>query len=229
MRRWRWKPPSDWSRSAGRRPEPVPGPRGGRVLVIACGAIAAELVRVKKLNGWDEMDIQCLPAELHNRPERIAPAVEEKLREHRDRYQRIVLGYADCGSGGGLDALVERYGVSRIPGAHCYEFFAGAGRFAELAEREVGTFYLTDYLARNFHRLIIKGMGIDRYPELKDMLFGNYRALVYLAQEDDPALDRAAEEAADYLGLDYQRVATGDASFAKALAPLVHPEPPSNR
>lgn len=195
--------------------------RAGRVLMIACGALAAELVRVKTLNGWESLDIQCLPAELHNRPERIEPAVRAKLEENLAHYDRVVVGYADCGTGGRLDALLEEFDVARIPGAHCYEFFAGAGRFAELADREVGTFYLTDYLARNFQRLIVKGMGIERYPELKDMLFGNYRRVVYLAQRDDPALDASAEAAAAFLGLDYERIPTGLSEFESAIQPLI--------
>ena len=199
----------------------MPRARAGRVLMIACGALAAELVRVKTLNGWDALDIQCLPAELHNRPERIAPAVREKLEENLPHYDRVVIGYADCGTGGLLDALLEEYDVARIPGAHCYEFFAGGARFAALADREVGTFYLTDYLARNFQRLIVKGMGIERHPELKDMLFGNYRRVVYLAQRDDPALDESAEAAAAFLGLDYERVPTGLSAFEDAIQPLI--------
>ncbi len=189
--------------------------------MIACGALAAELVRVKKLNEWTELDITCLPAELHNRPERITPAVQEKLEANLDDYERIVVGYADCGTGGRLDALLSRHDVARIPGAHCYEFFSGAGRFAEMADADPATFYLTDYLARNFQRLIVKGMGIDRHPELKDMLFGNYRRLVYLAQRDDPALDEAARSAAEFLGLEYERSATGLAPFSDALESIV--------
>lgn len=193
----------------------------GKVLVIACGAVANELVRIRRLNDWQAVEIQCLPAELHNRPERIAPAVERKIMENEGRFERIVIGYADCGTGGLLDEVARRHGVDRIPGAHCYEFFAGAGRFAELAERDAATFYLTDYLARNFTRLIVKGMGIDRHPELKDMLFGNYRRLVYLAQSDDAALDRDAAEAAAFLGLEYERVPTGLDAFESALEALV--------
>jgi hypothetical protein len=193
----------------------------GRLLIIACGALAVELVRIKEMNGWDAVDIQCLPAELHNRPERIAPAVERKVKENRDRYDRIVIGYADCGTGGRLDDVAQRFGLARIEGAHCYEFFTGPERFAELAEAEPGTFYLTDYLARNFRRLIIEGMGIERHPELKDMLFGNYRRLVYLAQSDSSELDRAAEDAAAFLGLHYAREATGLGPFECALGKLV--------
>ena len=194
-----------------------------RVLVIACGALANELVRVKRLNDWSHVEIKCLPAEYHNRPERIVPAIEALIKDHLEQYDRIVLGYADCGTGGKLDELAESYGVTRIPGAHCYEFFSGSGNFEEMSAREPGTFYLTDYLARNFERLIVKGMGIDKHPELKDMLFGNYRRLIYLAQSDVPELDRCAESAADFLGLEYQRVCTGLEPFLQSLQPRVQP------
>lgn len=189
--------------------------------MIACGALAAELVRIKRLNRWDRLDIQCLPAELHNRPERIAPAVELKIEENRGRYGRILIGYADCGTGGGLDRLVEKYGVVRIPGAHCYEFYAGSDNFFGYTEREIGTFYLTDYLARNFNRLIVAGMGIDRHPELRDMLFGNYHKLIYLAQSDDPELDRAARQAAEFLDLEFERISTGLDSLEQTLGTMV--------
>ncbi|GJL82144.1 MAG: hypothetical protein DHS20C01_17780 [marine bacterium B5-7] len=189
-----------------------------RVLLIACGALANELVRVKRLNGWDHVDIKCLPAELHNRPERIADAVERKILENNQDYDRIVIGYADCGTGGALDALAERYGASRLAGAHCYQFFAGESKFSQMSDSEPGTFYLTDYLARNFDRLIVQGMGIDRHPEIKEMMFGNYRKLVYLAQTMDPNLELAARQAADYLGLDYEYHSTGLEPFKITVA-----------
>ena len=209
---------------------PKPKPTSNRVLVIACGALAHELVRVKKLNHWDFMDIQCLPAELHNHPHKIVPAVRRKIAENRAVYQNIFIGYADCGTGGRLDALLEEEGVERLPGAHCYSFFAGAGRFTELAEAEIGTFYLTDYLAKNFERLIIRGFGMDRFPELKEMYFGNYKKVVYLAQLNDPEIDEKAEQAAAWLELDYERIHTGDAQFEAALKQSFDPlnEPPVN-
>ncbi len=189
----------------------------GPVLVIACGALAGELVSLKRLNDWNSLDIQCLPAGLHNRPERIPDTVEEKIRSNLGRYKKILIAYADCGTGGLLDKVVERYGASRIPGAHCYEFFSGARQFEAMNDREPGTFYLTDYLARNFGRLIIKGMGIDRHPELKPMLFGNYRKLVYLAQTENRELEQAARAAAACLELEYQRVDTGLDPFNSCL------------
>ena len=196
---------------------PMDSAAKGRVLVIACGALAHELVRVKDLNRWDFMDIQCLPASLHNYPKEIVPAVRRKIAENRAAYRKIFIGYADCGTGGLLDALLQDEGLERLPGAHCYSFFAGENTFNALAEAEVGTFYLTDYLAKNFERLIVKGFGMDRHPELKEMYFGNYKKLVYLAQLDDAQTDAKAEQAAAWLNLKYQRIHTGDAPFESAL------------
>lgn len=189
-----------------------------RVLVIACGALAHELVRVRAASGWMHLDIQCLPAELHNTPERIAPAVRAQIHKNRGRYRRMFAAYADCGSGGLLDKMLAEEGVERLPGAHCYELFAGGAKFAQLHDAEPGTFYLTDFLARHFDRLIIRGLGIDRFPQLAGEYFGNYRKLVYLAQRDDPAVDDAARAAAATLGLEYERVFTGDGELQAALA-----------
>lgn len=189
-----------------------------RILVIACGALARELVRIKQVNHWHYLDIQCLPADYHNHPHKIVPAVRRKIAENRAHYRTIFIGYADCGTGGQLDKLAAEENVERLPGAHCYSFLAGAKKFEALADAEIGTFYLTDYLAKNFDRLIIKGFGINRHPELKDMVFANYKKLVYLAQTTDPAIDRCAEQAAADLGLKYARIQTGDAPFAAALS-----------
>lgn len=189
-----------------------------RVLVIACGALAHDLVRVKKLNRWDHLEIQCLPAELHNTPQLIPQAVQDKINENRGRYQRIFAAYSDCGTGGLLDKMLEREGVERLPGAHCYEMFAGARQFDHLHQAELGTFYLTDFLARHFQRLIVKGLGLDRFPQLKQEYFAHYHKLVYLAQLDDDEIDAAARQAADYLGLEYERVFTGDRHLQTALA-----------
>ena len=192
-----------------------------RVLVIACGALAHELVQIKRLNQWDQVDIRCLPAELHNRPEKIPAAVEALIIEHQRDDTKIVLGYADCGTGGRLEALARRYNASLIPGAHCYEFFCGSSAFTELSEREIGTLYLTDYLARNFQRLLVKGMGIDRHPELKAMLFDNYRKVVYLAQDASLPYEAEARQAAAFLDLDYEQVVTGLMPLNQTLTPLV--------
>ncbi len=188
------------------------------VLVIACGALAHDLIRIKNLNQWDHMDIQCLPAELHNQPQRIPVAVQSKIREYRDQYQNIFVAYSDCGTGGLLDKVLEQEGVERLPGAHCYEMFSGKSTFSALHEAELGTFYLTDFLVRHFDRLIIKGLALNRYPELKEVYFKHYKKLVYLAQLDDDEIDQKARAAADYLGLGYQRLYTGDQFLESALS-----------
>ena len=178
-------------------------------LLIACGALAHELVELLRRNEWEHIRIQCLPAKLHNRPERIPDAVAETIEKFRDDYENIFVAYADCGTGGQLDRVLEDYDVERIPGAHCYEFFAGAQAFGELAESEPGTFYLTDFLTRHFDRLIVRGLGIDRHPELKGQYFGNYRKLVFLAQSGSEKLSLLARKHAEFLGLDYAEQQTG--------------------
>ncbi len=188
------------------------------LLVIACGALAHDLVRVREANNWPFMEIKCLPADLHNRPKLITDTVRQKIHKYRNQYQQIFVAYADCGTGGSLDRMLAEESIERLPGAHCYEFFAGHDVFAGLHEAELGTFYLTDYLVRHFQRLMIKGFGIDRHPEIKDMLFGNYRKLVYLAQCDDAELDQRAADAAQQLGLQFERRHTGDQPFTSALA-----------
>lgn len=189
-----------------------------RVLIIACGALAGELVRVKEANQWGFLDITCLPAHLHNTPQKIVPAVREKIQQNRATYSKILIGYADCGTGGLLDALLQEENVGRLPGAHCYSFFAGEETFDALAEAEIGTFYLTDYLARNFTRLILEEFGVGRHPEIKEMMFGNYKKVVYLAQTDDATTEQCARDAAAFLDLKYERVFTGDRPFQNALA-----------
>ncbi len=176
----------------------------GSLLVIACGAIAKELVQVKKLNHWDHIDFQCLPAELHNTPDRIPGEVEAVIKSMQEKHHGIFIAYADCGTGGLLDKMLEAYDIERLPGAHCYEFYAGSGVFERLADEEPGTFYLTDFLVHSFDRLIKEGLGINRHPELMPQYFGNYRRLVYLAQSDSQDLQRKAKEKAEYLGLEYE-------------------------
>ncbi|WP_423909114.1 DUF1638 domain-containing protein [Candidatus Spongiihabitans sp.] len=188
------------------------------VLVIACGALAHDLVRVKALNQWRHMDIQCLPAELHNHPQKIPEAVRNKIEQNRHKYHSIFVAYSDCGTGGLLDAVLQQYGIERLPGAHCYEMFSGAKKFKALHEAELGTFYLTDFLVTHFDRLIIKGLALDRFPQLKDQFFNNYKKLVYLAQLDDMEIDKKARNAANYLELEYQRVLTRDQHFEAALS-----------
>ena len=187
-------------------------------LLIACGALAREILALIEAHGWTEMAVTCLPAHYHNTPDKIPEAVRAKLRENRGRYDRVFVLYGDCGTGGRLDRVLAEEGVTRIPGPHCYEFYAGAADFAALAEAEPGTFFLTDYLVRHFDRLIIEGLGLDRHPELRDDYFGNYRRLVYLAQTEDAALRRRAEAAAARLGLDFDYRWTGYGELAGFLA-----------
>lgn len=189
----------------------------GGTLIIACGALAHEIVALRKLNDWPHMDVQCLPADLHNHPEKIPQAVREKIRANRGRYTSMFVAYADCGTGGLLDAVLAEEQVERIAGAHCYEFFAGSAAFERLAEAEPGTFYLTDFLLRHFERLVIQGLGIDRHPELMDLYFGNYRKLVYLAQLESPHKIADGQRAADRLGLAFEYRVTGYGELEHSL------------
>jgi len=193
----------------------------GRILLIACGAIAGELARIRRLNGWDHVDFQCLPPELHNRPERIPAAVRARIDAWASVYKKVFVAYADCGTGGMLDRVLEEYGIERLPGAHCYEFFTGAEPFRNLAEAEPGSFYLTDFLNRNFERLVIKGLGLDRHPQLKPDYFGNYRRLVYLAQSDSIELQNMARRHARTLGLSFEYRHCGDAPLTALLKPVL--------
>ncbi len=189
-----------------------------RKLVIACGALAREIAALRRANGWTALDVVCLPPELHNRPERIAEAVREQIRAHRADYADIFVAYGDCGTRGALDAVLREEGVERIAGAHCYEFFATPAVFAALADAEPGTFYLTDFLLRHFERLVIRGLGIDRHPELLPVYFGNYRRLVYLAQAPKPESDAEARAVAARLGLEYRFQSTGYGGLGHSLA-----------
>ncbi len=192
---------------------------GRSPLVIGCGALARELVELTRRAGLPPMDLTCLPASLHNRPERIPGAVAARIRRARaEGYDRIFVAYADCGTGGLLDRVLEAEGIDRLEGAHCYEVYGGRAAFAALATEEPGTFYLTDFLARNFERLVIRGLGLDRHPELLPMYFGNYRRLVYLAQTDNPALTRLARAGALRLGLGFERRSTGLGELPPAIA-----------
>jgi len=193
-------------------------------LVIGCGALARELVELTRRAGLPAMDLTCLPASLHNRPERIPGAVQARIhRARRDGYDRIFVAYADCGTGGLLDEVLDDEGVARLEGAHCYEVYAGRAAFAALHEEEPGTFYLTDYLVRNFERLVIRGLGLDRHPELLPVYFGNYRRLVFLAQADDADLTGRAEAAAGRLGLTFERRLVGLGELATSLGAFASP------
>jgi Protein of unknown function (DUF1638) len=188
-----------------------------RTLLIACGALAREVRALTEFNGWMHLHLTCLPAKLHNRPERIPAAVRAKIRANRGRYERILVLYGDCGSGGELDRVLAEEGVERIEGPHCYAFYRGVDAFLAEAEAEPGCFYLTDFLVRHFQRLVIQGLGIDRHPELLPLYFGNYTKLVYLAQTADPDLERKAKAAALRLGLAYEQRTTGFGGLADFL------------
>ncbi len=197
------------------------------LLVIACGALAHEIVALKEANRWPHMDVQCLPAELHNRPGEIPGAVRDKIRELRAAYRHVYVAYADCGTGGKLDEVLAAEGVERLPGAHCYEFFARSPDFAKLQDEEIGTFYLTDFLAWHFERLVIEGLGIDRHPELKPVYFGNYKRLVYLAQTDPPQRLAEARAAAARLGLAFVHRHTGYGDLESGLRLAAGAVPPA--
>lgn len=189
------------------------------VLVIACGAIARELVRIKELNGWSHIELQCLPAELHNTPDKIPAAVHAKIEASTPHYNKVFVAYADCGTGGMLDKMLAEYGIERIPGAHCYEFYAGSKRFHQFAEAEPGSFYLTDFLVRNFERLVVTGLGLDREPQLLPVYFRNYKRVVYLAQTESEKLQEMSRRQAEYLGLEYHHCHCGDDPLALVLKP----------
>jgi len=191
------------------------------MLVIACGALAHEITALRRANAWDELDVRCLPAELHNRPEKIPAAVRALIRSSRDRYRSIFVAYGDCGTGGLLDEVLREEGVERIPGAHCYEFFATGPVFAALAEAEPGSFYLTDFLLRHFERLVIRGLGLDRHPELFPLYFGNYRKLVYLAQAPDADSQEQARAIAVRMDLEFEYRRTGYGTLETALVSAV--------
>jgi Protein of unknown function (DUF1638) len=189
-------------------------------LIIACGALAREIAALKRANGWSALEVRCLPAQLHNRPERIAPAVREVIEENRGRYRSIFVAYADCGTGGALDAVLKAEGIERLPGAHCYEFFATPHLFAQLAEAEPGTFYLTDFLLRHFERLVVRPLGLDRHPQLADEYFRNYRRLVYLSQAPRAGDIERAQRIADSLGFAFEYRFTGYGELGTRLAAL---------
>jgi len=186
-------------------------------LIIACGALAQEIAALRRINHWDALDIQCLPPELHNYPKQIPGRVREAIRAARPRYSRIFVAYADCGTGGTLDAVLAEEGVERLPGAHCYEFFATAQRFSALAEQEPGTFYLTDFLVRHFDRLVAQTLGIDRHPELIDEYFRNYKRVVYLIQDQGQSDVEQAARIAKRLGLEFQTLVTGYGELERSL------------
>ncbi len=187
-------------------------------LLICCGALGREVVAMVEGNGWDHMKVQCLPAHLHNTPDRIPEAVRDQIRTGRGHFHRILVLYSDCGTGGQLDRVLDEEGVERIEGTHCYEAYAGATNYAAMMREEPGSFFLTDFLVRHFDRLILQGMGIERYPRLRDIYFGKYRRVVYLAQTESPELVAKAETAAARLGLEFEMRFTGYGDFEGFIA-----------
>jgi hypothetical protein len=192
----------------------------GRILLIACGALAHEVLALIKANGWTHMDLQCLPAKLHLYPDKITDEVARVVAESRADHATIFVLYADCGTGGLLQQKCKELGVEMLEGPHCYSFFEGNAIFAEHLDSEFTAFYLTDFLVRQFDAFVWKPMGLDRHPELRDMYFGNYTKLVYQAQTHDPALDAKAEDCARRLGLAYERRFTGYGDLAIAMGQM---------
>ncbi|WP_298847996.1 DUF1638 domain-containing protein [uncultured Ruegeria sp.] len=185
------------------------GVDNGSILLIACGALAREILDLKTRNGWDHMALTCLPAILHVHPERITQAVEDAVAKHQSKFDKIYVVYADCGTGGLLQAACEKLGVEMVKGPHCYSFFEGNQAFQDRGEDETTAFYLTDFLARQFDAFVWKPLGLDRHPELRDMYFGNYTKLIYQAQIDSPELTERARACADRMGLEFERRFTG--------------------
>jgi hypothetical protein len=195
----------------------LPPVHQGRVLLIACGALAHEVLAVIRANGWTHLDLQCLPANLHLYPDRITPAVEQAVRENGGDYAAVHVLYADCGTGGQLQEKCKELGVQMIAGPHCYSFFEGNDTFSQHPE-EFRAFYLTDFLVRQFDAFVWRPMGLDRHPELRDLYFGNYTTLIYLAQTNDPVLDTKAQDCARRLGLVYERRFTGYGDLETVMA-----------
>ena len=189
-----------------------------RVLIIACGALAKEIVALKNLNEWHHLDIQCIDAKLHHRPALIPARLKEQIERYRDQYEKIFVGYADCGTAGGIDRLIEEYGIERLPGADCFACFAGLDNFKALNDEELGTFYLTDFLVRQFDFMVIQMLGIDKHPELRDDYFGNYKRVVYLSQIEDEKLLNAAKVAAERLSLPFVHLHCGYGEVERALS-----------
>jgi hypothetical protein len=198
-----------------------PNGGGSSVLLLACGALAREIIALKAQGGWDHLDLMCLPAILHNTPGDIVPAVRAAVALHRAGYDRIFVVYADCGTGGLLRAACDEMGVQMVEGPHCYSFFEGNDAFA--AHGEGTTFWLTDFLVRQFDAFVWRPLGLDRHPQLRDMYFGNYTTLCYLAQTDDPTLDALARQQAERLGLAYARRLTGYGDLETTLARVADP------
>ena len=194
--------------------KPAPAP----LLVIACGMIAREVLAVRERHGFEHLELRCLPAEFHFYPDRIAPALDKAIVKARSEgYRNIYVGYADCGTGGALDAICEKHGVERVAGPHCFAFYQGMETFAQIADDDFTSFYMTDFLCRHFDAFFMRPLGLDRHPELANDYFGHYEKIVYLAQTDDPALERVAIKAAAMLGLAYEKRRTGFGDLDTAI------------
>lgn len=189
----------------------------GKILLLACGALAHEILALKRINDWDHLDLHCLPAILHNSPKRIPDAVEAAVLKHRDHYDEVFVVYADCGTGGLLQARCKALGVEMLQGPHCYSFFEGNDAFADRAEDEITAFYVTDFLVRQFDAFVTKPLGLDRHPDLRDMYFGNYTKLIYQAQTNSPDLLEKAKACAAFLKLDFEHRVTGYGDLATEL------------
>jgi hypothetical protein len=195
-------------------------PPEAAIALIACGALAGHARDIVREHGWP-VRVHALPAGLHNRPDRIAPAAERLARRLQARGLRVVLGYADCGSYGALDDLCERLGLSRLRGLHCYDVLGGADRLRSLLAREPGTYLLTDYLVRSFRRTVLESLGLDQHPELWTDYFGHYRRLAWLAQDRSPALEAQARAIADMFGLPLRVIDTGTGRLKRELELLL--------
>ena len=191
-----------------------------KILILACGALAKEIAALIRLNGWTHLQTRFLPSKLHNTPEKIADQLRTNLQGAQAKFSRIFIGYADCGTGGKIDSLLEEFQVQRLPGAHCYEFFSGKDSFAELMEEEIGSFFLTDFLVEAFDKLVWQGMKIHTHPELLGIYFKHYKKLVYLGQVENVALQTKASEIAERLGLEYEYRFTGYGELGHSLSAL---------
>ena len=197
--------------------------KSDKILVIACGALAKEITALIRMNNWTHLQLRYLPAKLHNEPNKIPQNIRKNLINAQNKFSQIFIGYADCGTGGKLDNLLEEFGVQRLPGAHCYEFFSSNQTFSKMLEEEPGSFFLTDFLVKSFEKLIWQGLKINNHPELLNIYFRHYKRLVYLAQTESQALQTQAQEIAQRLGLNYLYRFTGYGGLTPALSDLTAP------
>ena len=194
--------------------------KSDKILVIACGALAKEITALIRMNNWTHLQLRYLPAKLHNEPKNIPQNIRKYLVNAQNKFSRIFIGYADCGTGGKLDNLLEEFGVQRLPGAHCYEFFSSTQTFSKMLEEEPGSFFLTDFLVKSFEKLIWQGLKINSHPELLKIYFRHYKRLVYLAQTESKELQTQAQEIAKRLGLSYSYRFNGYGGLSPALSDL---------